>query len=112
MTTTTTSTSSFHQPPDEASLNVPAKGSTLTPAMIERRMLVLAYIRRHILQRCNAPTLRVIVANTPVTSLCTARNDVRWLIAAGMLVQTNRQPLEFTLPELRKAALELAGVKE
>lgn len=81
----------------------------LTPEAIARRMQVLAYIRRHILQRLNMPTLRTIVANTPVTSLCTARNDVRWLIAAGMLVQTNPQPLEFTLPELRKAALELAG---
>jgi len=84
----------------------------LAPAATTRRMQVLAYIRRHILQRCNMPTLRDIIAHTPVTSLCTARNDVRWLIDTGMLVQTNQSPLEFTLPELRKAALELAGAGE
>lgn len=75
-----------------------------------RRMEVMGYVRRHILTRCNMPTLREIIANTEsVTSLCTARNDVLWLIERGMLVQTRKYPLEFTLPELRHAALELAA---
>lgn len=87
----------------------PATHTRLTPEAVARRMLVLAYVRRHILSRCNMPTLRNILAHTGGTSLCTARNDVRWLIGMGMLVQTNRQPLEFTLPELHKAALEIAS---